>query len=53
MCQAYYNQIFCLAVKKELYKEKGIPMEDDEVSSPIVNNNHVNNKKKHSKLNGK
>ncbi|XP_025418801.1 uncharacterized protein LOC112689348 isoform X3 [Sipha flava] len=39
------------SVKKELYKEKGIPMEDDEVSSPIVNNNHFSNKKKHSQSN--
>jgi hypothetical protein len=53
VCQVYYIKILYLAVKKELYKEKGIPMEDDEVSSPIVNNNHFSNKKKHSQSNGK
>lgn len=51
-CQAYYIHIICLGVKKNLYEIKGIPMKEDEGSSPIVHNYRVN-KKKHPRSSGK
>lgn len=44
--------MICLGIKKELSEIRGIPMDEDEESSPIVHNCQVN-RKNLSESNGK